>query len=251
MRAMDALFAHGQPLTRAGEVVLLSSVVLGFGTSTTAAGTLGLAHSATARARVTSPLPPTGCVLPPPVARMVTVDQILSPRSVGLQRDRSGMVTTCTASGPVVPVPTGGAPHLAGQVILVSLSQEWLYAYQDGRLVLASPVSSGQPNLRTPTGAFTIHQKIADTMFTSPWPVGSPYYYAPLHVNYGLLFLDGGFYIHDAPWRSTYGPGSENPHVVASGTTETGSHGCVEMPTATAAQLYAWAQLGTMVIIRA
>lgn len=249
-RAVDSVQTHRHMLLRLGQLAAVGTIILACGAS--AAPTVSASQHAGVSPRATAKLlPPTGCVLSPAVARMLPVAQVLAPRQIGLQRDGNENITPCTVPGLAVPAPRGGVPLATGQVILVDLTQEWLYAYQDGQLVLASPVSSGQPDLRTPTGTFTIQQKLADTMFTSPWPVGSSYYYAPLHVNYGLLFLEGGFYIHDSPWRATYGPGSENPHLVASGKTETGSHGCVEMPTNTAARLYAWAQFGATVIIRA
>ncbi|MBF6592771.1 MAG: L,D-transpeptidase [Ktedonobacterales bacterium] len=140
---------------------------------------------------------------------------------------------------------------MGGRVILVSLSQQWLWAYLDGRLLFASPVTTGRPSLATPIGTYTIQAKLTNVTFFSPWAPGSPYYYAPLRINYALLFRAGGFYIHDAPWRETFGPGSEQPHTDADGTRETGSHGCVNMPERATAWLYSWATVGTALFIRA
>jgi L,D-transpeptidase-like protein len=39
---------------------------------------------------------------------------------------------------------------------LVSLSQQWLFAYQDQRLVFRSAVTTGMPELPTLTGTFHI-----------------------------------------------------------------------------------------------
>lgn len=148
-----------------------------------------------------------------------------------------------------VPLPPGGAPNIGGQVVLVSLSQQWLWAFSNRQLVFATPVTTGRPELPTPTGIFDIYQKVENTMFYSPWPPGSPFYYSPEHVNYAMLFLTGGFYLHDAPWRSDFGPGSNVPHTGPGGQAETGSHGCVEVPTSAGAWLYAWAPYGTTVDI--
>lgn len=148
-----------------------------------------------------------------------------------------------------VPLPPGGAPNIAGKVVLVSLSQQWLWAFSDQQLVFTTPVTTGRPELPTPMGIFNIYQKAADTMFYSPWPPGSPYYYSPEHVNYAMLFLKGGFYVHDAPWRTDFGPGTNVPHTGPGGQQETGSHGCVEVPTSAGAWLYAWAPNGTTVDI--
>jgi lipoprotein-anchoring transpeptidase ErfK/SrfK len=141
-------------------------------------------------------------------------------------------------------------PTGAGQVVIVSLSKQQLWAYQNGQLVMTSLVTTGMPQLPTPTGTYHIMMKEANVTFYSPWPYGTQFYYSPEHINYAMLFRAGGFYIHDAPWRETFGPGTNVPHTEPDGTTATGSHGCVNMPTSTAAQLYRWIGVGATVIIR-
>jgi L,D-transpeptidase-like protein len=141
-------------------------------------------------------------------------------------------------------------PSGAGQVVIVSLTKQQLWAYQNGQFVMTSLVTTGMPQLPTPQGTFHIQMKEQNVWFYSPWPYGSPYYYSPEHINYAMLFRAGGFYIHDAPWRETFGPGTEYPHTEPDGKYATGSHGCVNMPTSTAAQLYAWIGIGATVIIQ-
>jgi lipoprotein-anchoring transpeptidase ErfK/SrfK len=142
------------------------------------------------------------------------------------------------------------APLPAGKVIFVSLSGQWLYAYEDGTPAFNNAVETGRPELSTPTGRFSVLAKLRDVTFTSPWPVGSPFYYEPTHVNYALLFKAGGFFLHDAWWHVKFGPGSNVPHQLPDGRWETGSHGCVGMPIPDAKRLYDWAPVGTPVIIR-
>ncbi len=154
---------------------------------------------------------------------------------------------TETATPALTPAPP--AMPLPGKVILVDLSRQWLWAYEDGNPVFDTPVTTGQPGLETPTGDYTVLSKITDTWFTSAWPPSSPYYFAPELVHYGLYFLDGGFYIHDASWRHKFGPGTNVPHTDPDGTHETGSHGCVEVPTPAGAWLYQWAPAGTVIRI--
>lgn len=159
---------------------------------------------------------------------------------------------TCPCGAPAratIPAPPGGAPRIGGRVILVSLSQQWLWTFSNRQVVFATPVTTGRPELPTPLGIFSITQKIANTTFYSPWPLGSPYYYPPEHVNYAMLFLTGGFFIHDAPWRSDFGPGTNVPHIGPNGQAETGSHGCVEVPTSAGAWLFSWTTYGTTVDI--
>lgn len=152
---------------------------------------------------------------------------------------------------PSPPPPSGipPAPITSGQVVLVSLSRQWLYAYQDGRYVFDTAVETGMPDLATPAGHFAILTKQRDVTFISPWPKGSPYWYAPTTVSYAMLFRDGGYYLHDAWWHVRFGPGANVPHQLPDGRWETGSHGCVGMPVPAAARLYSWVQLGTPVII--
>ncbi|HTI15321.1 MAG TPA: L,D-transpeptidase, partial [Dictyobacter sp.] len=144
-----------------------------------------------------------------------------------------------------VPVDNG-----TGKVIKVNLTTQHIYAYDNGVVVHDSLVSTGQPGLLTPTGTFSIISKLSPTTFYSPWPKGSPYYYAPLHINYALGFEGTLLFLHDAYWRGNdFGPGTNVPHTAANGSQMTGSHGCVEMPTAEAAWFYNWAAIGTPLII--
>ncbi|HEY7093067.1 MAG TPA: L,D-transpeptidase [Ktedonobacterales bacterium] len=151
-----------------------------------------------------------------------------------------------------------------GKEILVNLTKQHLYAYQDGQVQFDFLIASGRPELPTPVGRWTVLFKKTNFVFTSPWPPGSPFYYYPTHINYALNFHDGGFYLHDSWWRCLYGPGANLPHQVnctdegdpAAGRPpepvkgwEYGSHGCVGMTTTLAAKLYNWAPIGTTVLI--
>ena len=189
------------------------------------------------------------CHIPPAQPAMLTPDQIEHPAQTGTHMLNTDHVASCVRFGLPIPDPTAGNPNLPGQVILVSLTQQWLWAYQDGTLVFATPVTTGMPYLWTPQGTFPISMKATNQMFYSPWPPGSPFYYTPEHVNYEMLFRQKGFYIHDAPWRHDFGPGTDVPHSDSDGTQETGSHGCIEVVTPAAAWLYNWAAIGATVSI--
>jgi Uncharacterized protein conserved in bacteria len=101
-------------------------------------------------------------------------------------------------------------------------------------------------SLQTPTGTWHIYGKERNVTFISPWGPGSPYYYAPEHVNYVLMY-DGLIYLHDATWRSVFGPGTQYPHNDPKFGREDGSHGCINLPLSAAAWLYNWAPIGTTV----
>lgn len=139
------------------------------------------------------------------------------------------------------------APSAQGHLIVVSISKQILHAYLNGRLVYTTLVTTGMPKLYTPTGTWHVYAKVTNVKFYSPWPPGSPYYYKPEHVNFVLKYDAPYIYLHDFPWRSVYGPGTQYPHKDPKFGPETGTHGCVNMPTNAAAWLYNWAPVGTTV----
>lgn len=130
--------------------------------------------------------------------------------------------------------------------IVVSLSKQSLTAYDGNTPVVSTLVTTGNQVLPTPVGVFPILGKYSPFTFHSPWPAGSPFWYADSPVTYALLFDDRGYYIHDAPWRHDFGPGS-NAKPGTPGQDLTGSHGCVNVSLDIAKQLYDWAPTGTAV----
>lgn len=149
---------------------------------------------------------------------------------------------------PLPPV-SPAAPVAQGKVVLVSLSRQWLYAYENGRLAFGNAVVTGMPQLPTPAGRFSVLTKQRDITMVSPWPVGSPYHYEPTHVNYGMLFASGGYYLHDAWWHVKFGPGANVPHQLPDGRWETGTHGCIGMSIPDAQRLFAWSYVGMPVVV--
>jgi lipoprotein-anchoring transpeptidase ErfK/SrfK len=129
----------------------------------------------------------------------------------------------------------------SGKLIVISLSRQALTAYQDGRVVLTSFVATGRPALPTPAGVYHIFYKQTPYTMISPWPYGSPYWYPTSRVSWVMEFLGGGYFIHDAPWRSWFGPGANLYN---------GTHGCVNVPYSSMQFLYGWAPIGTTVVVQ-
>jgi len=142
------------------------------------------------------------------------------------------------AARPEGGIPTGSVAP-AGQQIVISLTCQELSAYQDGAPVLSTLVTTGRPALPTPTGTYSVLSRNVDFTMVSTWPYGSMGWYPPSLVDWVLWFRDDGYGIHDASWRTAYGPGTE----------ANGSHGCVNVPHAAMRTLYAWATVGTSVDI--
>ena len=154
----------------------------------------------------------------------------------------SGLVSATTSTSGGSPSPTA-----AGKEIIVSLSRQWMWAYQNGTQVYNSPVMTGRPSLATPTGTYHVFLKLHPTTFTSPWPPSSPYWYPPTYINYALAWRAGGFFLHDSWWHSVYGPGTNGWHYDPKFGWQWGTHGCIAMPLSAASWLYYWAPIGTLV----
>jgi hypothetical protein len=129
----------------------------------------------------------------------------------------------------------------------LNLTTQSMAAYEGGKQVRVSLITSGRPELATPTGVYSVISRTSPKMFISPWPKESEWYYEPAESNFALGFRAGGFYIHDAPWRAVYGPGTNGSG--PAGAALTGSHGCVNVPYEMMAWVYGWADMGTPVVI--
>jgi len=103
------------------------------------------------------------------------------------------VATSSSSGGAGAPSPTA-----AGKEILVSLSRQWMWVYQNGVVVYNSAVMTGRPALSTPTGTYHVFLKLHPTTFYSSWPPGSPYWYPPTFINYALEWRAGGFFLHDS-----------------------------------------------------
>ena len=131
----------------------------------------------------------------------------------------------------------------SGKVITLNLTVQEAIFYDNGCVVRASPITTGRPYLRTPTGNFHVFFKTSPFTMVSPWPKGSPFWYPTGTVTWVMEFDVGGYFIHDASWEpaSAFGPGSENTSIA--------SHGCVHLPTPVMRWAYQWTPIGTPVII--
>jgi lipoprotein-anchoring transpeptidase ErfK/SrfK len=129
------------------------------------------------------------------------------------------------------------------QLITLSLQGQRLIAYDRGRVVVDTLVTSGRPALATDIGAMRIIRKDSPWTMQSPWPKGSPEWYPDTPVRMVLWFTHTGEGFHDASWQpdSTLGPGSQNGRYA--------SHGCVHLPLAAETTLFQWATIGTAVVV--
>lgn len=122
-----------------------------------------------------------------------------------------------------------------GRYIEINLSAQRMWAYQDHNVVYESVLTSGATGagFATVTGLFDIYSKQRNR-YLNGYALGYNYnvfvqYWMPFYKDFGL---------HDASWRSSFG-GTDYYYA--------GSHGCVNLPLATAAWMYDWAEVGTPV----
>lgn len=175
-------------------------------------------------------------------ARGEIPEEAVTPREAPAPRPRPAPVAPATA--PAVAV---AAAVVGGKYVTVSVGRQAWTAFENGRVVNGGPVTTGRPELYTPMGRFTVLSKHSPYTFVSPWGRGSPFWYETATSRYALRITGNGIFLHDAPWRPYYGPGTNRPHTDPDGVWRTGSHGCINMPFQAAAWLYGWAPVGTPV----
>lgn len=140
----------------------------------------------------------------------------------------------------------------AGQVLVVSLIEQTLRFYNNGKLVKAFYIVSGQYLRPSPPGFSTIFLREHPTKFKSSEPPGSAFWYPPTPIQYAMEYLAGGYFFHDAWWRNDFGPSDNFPHYDSQGTDTfngNGSHGCINMNSNDIAWLYPQIPEGAAVIV--
>lgn len=111
----------------------------------------------------------------------------------------------------------------------IDLSEQKVRAWEGNSLFLESLVSTGLPWWPTPTGEFRIWSKARATKMEGG--SGRYYYYLP-NVPFVMFFGNDsvpsfkGFSLHGTYWHNDFG--------------KVHSHGCVNLPTSVAEQLYWW-----------
>ncbi|MGH2516487.1 MAG: L,D-transpeptidase [Ktedonobacterales bacterium] len=139
---------------------------------------------------------------------------------------------------------------MSGKVVVVSLFEQAARMYDNGKLVASILVTTGNPDLPSPPGVHCAWGKMTNYLDKSPYPKGSPYYYNPTPIHYGLLYSDYGFFMHDAWWRTDFGGHNNLPHYDPIAF-NSGSHGCINVPYSAYAQQWAfdWLDYGTPIVV--
>ena len=115
-----------------------------------------------------------------------------------------------------------------GKMIVVDLTKQVAYAYENGQEVMRGNVSTGRPGKRTPVGTFRVLEKDIDHVSSKyPKPYGGA------RMNYMLRLTRSGIAMHLG-----YVPNYP------------ASHGCIRMENGFAQKMYYWAPVGTKVIVK-
>jgi hypothetical protein len=146
----------------------------------------------------------------------------------------------------------GVSGSTGGQVLVVSLIEQTVRYYNNGKLVRSFQVVTGQYLKPSVPGFWSIFVREHPTEFKSSEPPGSAFWYPPTPIQYAMEYHSGGYFFHDSWWRGIYGQGMNFPHSDPSGTTSfngNGSHGCINMNPNDVAWLYSQIPWGTPVIV--
>ncbi|MBI5961152.1 MAG: PD40 domain-containing protein [Chloroflexi bacterium] len=112
--------------------------------------------------------------------------------------------------------------------IVVDLSDQKTFAYENGRVIRTVTVSTGLPGTPTVLGEYSIYVKRDAQLMSGPG------YYLP-DVPWVMYFYQG-YGLHGTYWHNNFGTPM--------------SHGCVNLPTDEARWFYDWAEIGTAVLVR-
>lgn len=151
------------------------------------------------------------------VGETIQIPQAESVNDVGIISLPEPLLTTA-------PTPT----ITVGKQVIVDLSDQRIYAYENGVLVRNALASTGLPATPTVQGNFTVQRKYESQLMSGPG------YYLP-NVQW-ISYFYAGYAIHGTYWHNNFG--------------QPMSHGCVNLPNEEALWFYEFASVGTPVLVQ-
>lgn len=118
--------------------------------------------------------------------------------------------------------------------IEISLANQRLYVYEQGRRIKEFLISSGIAKYPTPTGDFYVQSKVSLTRMRHEYGPDHPDNYDIPNVP-NVLAFDGPYTIHGAFWHNNFGTPM--------------SHGCVNISVPDSFWVFSWANLGDSVYV--
>ncbi len=126
-----------------------------------------------------------------------------------------------------------GVNDIGNSYVEADLTNQHLYLYWKGTLVLETDFVSGEPHVpgnRTPAGVFGLTYKTTNAVLRGENYETPVTYWMPFHGNFGM---------HDATWRTEFGGDIYITN---------GSHGCLNLPLDKAAEIYGYLSEGFPII---
>src|SRR3989344_2357369 len=118
------------------------------------------------------------------------------------------------------------------KLITVDTGKQMLFAWEGGRIIHQTKVSTGMKFAPTVLGSFKIRRKVPLQDMKGNYPPYPPY---KIKNVPNIMYFYGAYAIHGTYWHNKFGSRA--------------SHGCVNVPVESAAWLYNWADLGTRVVV--
>lgn len=138
-------------------------------------------------------------------------------------------------------LPSGENGGLGTTYLEINITKQHLWFVKDGSVVLESDFVSGKESdstRLTPSGTYYIYNKERNRVLRgTKQPNGKYEYESP--VSYWMPF-NKGIGLHDASWRSTFG---RDIYI------NSGSHGCINLPTGFAGSLYSQIYVNLPVVV--
>ncbi|MGX7030540.1 L,D-transpeptidase family protein [Vagococcus zengguangii] len=128
-------------------------------------------------------------------------------------------------------------PLVNNTYIEVDLTNQHMWYYKDGKVVLETDIVSGKPKTPTPPGVFYVWNKELNATLKGTNDDGSKY---ESPVDYWMPIDWTGVGIHDSDWQPEYGGDLWKTR---------GSHGCVNTPPNIMKQLFEKVEVGTPVLV--
>lgn len=127
--------------------------------------------------------------------------------------------------------------YTTDKLITVDIGKQRLYAWQNGQIVHETPVSTGMKLTPTVRGSFNIRSKYPVKDMKGPSPYKQYYPTGKYHLKNvpHVMFFYQAYAIHGAYWHNNFG--------------RPASHGCVNVPLASAEWLFSFADIGTKVVV--
>ena len=115
-----------------------------------------------------------------------------------------------------------------GKQVVIDLSEQRVYAFEDAKLVFTALVSTGLPGTPTVLGDYKVYSRYDSQTMSGPG------YYLP-GVQW-IQYFYSGYALHGTYWHENFG--------------QPMSHGCVNLRNEDALWLYQWATIGTPVRVQ-